>query len=91
MKKGFLSLFLVCCLMLSLIPAANSYAATDLDVSADNVVISASRDYVIIGSTTNTITVNPGITGVNITLNNLSIDVSATDAACAFDIGCKCA
>ncbi|MEG2017855.1 MAG: hypothetical protein RR128_05275 [Clostridium sp.] len=65
-----------------------TYAATNLDVSTGNVYINASGDYIITGSTnTNTIKVEPNITGVNITLSNVSIDVSAIDYACAFDIG----
>jgi len=60
--------------------------ADNLDVSAGDVVISADGDYTITGSTTtNTITVNAGVTA-NITLSGVNIDVSATSDAAAFQI-----
>ncbi len=60
--------------------------AENLDVTAGNVVISADGDYTITGTTTtNTITVNSGV-NANITLSNVSIDVSGTEGAAAFKI-----
>ena len=74
-------------MMVSFMPVV-AYAATGLDVSTSNIDITSGGDYTITGSTsTNTIKVEPGITGVNITLNNVSVDVSAMNDTCAFDIG----
>ncbi|MCM1988357.1 bacterial Ig-like domain-containing protein [Oceanirhabdus seepicola] len=59
-----------------------------LDVSIDNVVITSSGDYTIIGNTkVNTIKVDPNVMEANITLDNVNVDVSETNDACAFDIG----
>lgn len=87
MKERILSSLVVFCMVLTLMPIA-AHAAANLDVSTGNVVISSSGDYIITGTTTtNTIKVNSGVTGVNITLNNVSVDVSAIANVCAFDVG----
>ena len=63
-----------------------SAAATSLNVTDGDVNITTSGDYVITGTTTaNTITVAKNVSA-NITLENVSIDVSGTDDACAFKI-----
>ena len=78
---------------------ARAEAAGTLDISAGSIVITATGytvgggaetaymgDYTITGSTeTNTITVKKDVSA-NITLNNVTIDVSGTRDACAFKI-----
>ncbi len=60
--------------------------ATNYDVSTGSVIISTDGDYTVTGTTTtNTITVNSGISA-NIILNNVSIDVSGIEGAAAFRI-----
>jgi len=55
--------------------------------SSNLLTIIKNGDYTISGtSTADRIKVTPGLTGVNITLSDLSIDVSAVSGACALDI-----
>ena len=64
------------------------YAAPETwDISTGNLVISSGGTYAVTGSTTsNTISVNTS-DPVTITLDNVSIDVSATSDKTAFDSG----
>jgi uncharacterized repeat protein (TIGR02543 family) len=77
MKKFItLSIFLLATL-------ASAYAQ---NISSGNITIATDGAYTITGtSTTYTVKVNSGVTAT-ITLNGVSIDVSATDNACAFDM-----
>ena len=62
---------------------------TMLNISQGNIIINTAGTYTVIGSTTsNSITVNPGITGdVNLTLNNVNINVSSTHNKAALSVG----
>lgn len=69
----------------AIVASAVDYDA-EYDISAGNVTISADGTYRIYGSTdTNTVTVAAGVSA-DITLDNVTIDVSGTDNACAFKI-----
>ncbi len=67
----------------------NTNTATTNDVSYGSIAITEAGSYKLQGVTTaNTISAAPNITGaVNATINNVSIDVSAVNNACAFSIG----
>ncbi|MCL2578187.1 MAG: InlB B-repeat-containing protein, partial [Defluviitaleaceae bacterium] len=71
-----------------LVPPLTVGAATTHNINAGNVIISTNGDHIINGSgtsTTNTITVNNGVTS-NITLNNVNIDVRNTVNTAAFNM-----
>ena len=98
LPNRIVSVFLSLCLILGLIttatplgvmPVLNADDVAEYDMSSGNVVISEAGDYVVSGSSaSNTITVNPGITGdVNLTLNGVNIDVSSTPNKAALSLG----
>ncbi|MFA9379726.1 MAG: carbohydrate-binding domain-containing protein, partial [Acetanaerobacterium sp.] len=87
--KGHLRLFAVVTALI-VFAAAGAPAVfadtTSLDFSSGDIVIDADGDYSITGSTTDhTITVSAGVTAT-ITLEDVDIDASATEDACAFSI-----
>ena len=98
MKKNYLLHFSLFMAMLLLPRAAWGQTVQSLDISRGSITITSTGytigddheqnytgDYVISGTTTSyTVTVSSGTH--NITLNGASIDVSATDDACAFSI-----
>jgi hypothetical protein len=75
--------------MLSLVsgPSVVYAAPAAWDISSGNIVIGAGGEYIVTGSTTsNTISVSTS-DAVTITLEDVSIDVSATSGRSAFDSG----
>lgn len=84
-----IALMLICCTNITAYALTTPSPGDTLSINGDAVRITQAGTYIITGSgsTTNTITVDPNIEGeVNITLNDVHIDVSATNA-CAFSIG----